>query len=375
MRPMSIWQQCLVLCLIAGALAVGWHQRAHLPLFADAEMAAAERPTRGPAVSRAIPVITAVVEEREDALSLAIVGTGRARRSVMLRAPGDGEITAMALPTGSPIIAGKVVIGLEDEAARLSLSLAETRLAEAERNLARQRQLSQSGTAAAARLDEALTATEIARLERERAVEVLSKRILRAPFDGVAGLSEVETGAWVGEGDTIASFDDRSSLLVEFDVPETALSRLAPGLAVTATTPSVPGRIFEGRIVALDSRVDASSRAARVRVELPNRDDILRPGVSFSVRLDLPGANYPAVPELALQFSRGSVHLWRLNGDQVERIGVRMVARRDGMVLVDGPLTVGERVVIEGTQRLRPGRRVIADIAISKDTKAVGRDS
>ncbi|MEO1331792.1 MAG: HlyD family efflux transporter periplasmic adaptor subunit, partial [Pseudomonadota bacterium] len=114
---------------------------------------------------------------------------------------------------------------------RHPVDLARTRLAEAERVLARFRQLSNTGTASTARVDEVVTAAEIARLELARAEDALDDRELRAPFAGVSGLPAVEAGAWVSEGDALATYDDRATILVEFDLPETALSRLRPGLA------------------------------------------------------------------------------------------------------------------------------------------------
>jgi RND family efflux transporter MFP subunit len=327
-----------------------------------------------------VPVIVEPVRLAEDDLRLEVVGTGRARRSVTLRSRASGEIVSMALAPGARVEAGEVLMRLDDADERLALSLAETRLADARRTLERQRQLRASGTAALARLDEAETAAEIARLEVERAREALAERSLLAPFDGVAGLPEVETGAWVEEGEAIASLDDRSALLVEIDLPEAALGRLGAvsgggdGLAaagadvrsdaaggaarIGAVTPTVPGRVFGAALEAVDSRVDPGSRTVRVRVAVPNENDALRPGASFTVRLDLPGGRYPVVPELALQFSRGSLHVWRLAGEAAERVEVVMIRRRDRTVLVDGPLAEGDRVVVEGTQRLRPGRAV-----------------
>ena len=238
------------------------------------------------------------------------------------------------------------------------MELAETRLAEAERVRDRFRQLQDTGAAAQARLDEVQTAAEIARIELEVAREELRDRVVRAPFDGVAGFSQIDPGDWVDSDVEIASFDDRSVLLVEFELPEALLARVAPGTSVTASTPAVPERRFEGSVVAIDSRVVETSRTAEVRVAIPNPEDRLRPGASFTVRLDLPGDRFPVVPELALQFSEGALHVWRIEDDAVGPVEVRLVRRRGGEVLVEGPLDEGDLVVVEGTQRLVPGQPV-----------------
>ncbi|MEL6265376.1 MAG: efflux RND transporter periplasmic adaptor subunit [Pseudomonadota bacterium] len=367
MQPISAWKQLVILVGMVALGYAGWHQRAALFGPPDAPVETAER-----SGGTGIPVITAPVTTMADDMVLEVVGTGRARRSVELRAKGGGEIVGMALASNRRFEAGEVLMRLEDADQRLAVDLARTRLAEAERVLARFRQLSNTGTASTARVDEVVTAAEIARLELARAEDALDDRELRAPFAGVSGLPAVEAGAWVSEGDALATYDDRTTILVEFDLPETALSRLRPGLAVTATTFSVPGRVFDGEVVALDSRVDAASRTARVRVGLPNDEDLLRPGVSFTVRVALPGPDYPAVPELAVQFSRGNVYLWRVEGETVERVEVEMISRRAGAVLVDGDLAPGDRVVVEGTQRLSPGRTVRPDGRARQGPDAAG---
>ena len=158
--------------------------------------------------------------------------------------------------------------------------------------------------------------------------------------------------------DAVASFDDRSRLLVEFQLPEALLFRVAPGLLVVASTPAVPNRSFDGQVAEVDSRLDEGSRSAQVRALVDNGEDLLRPGASFSIRLDLPGSAYPSVPELALQFADGSLHVWRIRDEKAEKVEVRMVRRRAGRVILEGPLEAGDAVVVEGTQRLRPGMAV-----------------
>ena len=133
---------------------------------------------------------------------------------------------------------------------------------------------------------------------------------------------------------------------------------MRPGQAVTATSPSAPGASLEGSVSTIDSRISAASRTVKVQVRIPNPDDRLRPGASFTVRLDLSGDTYARVPELAVQFSRGSLNVWRVTDGKAERVEVTLVRRQDGAVLVDGPLAEGDMVVIEGTQRLNPGKAV-----------------
>jgi RND family efflux transporter MFP subunit len=352
----STWKQlATAICLVAAA-GLLWQNREGVQSLIGLEPGGAE--PRATERERGVPVIAAPVRMTDDDLVLEAVGTGRAQRSVTIRAETEGTVVDMPLEAGERYRAGDVLLRLDDTDQRLAVELAETRLAEAVRVRDRYRQLQDTGAAAQARLDEVQTEAEIARIELEAAREELRERAVLAPFDGVGGLSQIDVGDWVDSDVVIASYDDRSVLLVQFELPEALLARVRPGMTVTASTPAVPGHRFEGSVSAIDSRIAEASRTALVRVAIPNPEDRLRPGASFTVRLDLPGDRYPAVPELALQFSEGVLHVWRIEGETVEPVEVRLVRRRAGEVIVEGPLDEGDLVVVEGTQRLVPGQEV-----------------
>jgi len=145
---------------------------------------------------------------------------------------------------------------------------------------------------------------------------------------------------------------------VMIDVAERYLARIAVGQAVTARTPGFAGRTFNGRVDEIDSRIDPDSRTVKVRATLPNTDDLLRPGMSFAIELNIPGPAYPEVPELALQWAKGESFVWRIKQDTAEQVAVRSIKRLHDTILVDGDLQAGDVVVVEGVQRLRPGRQV-----------------
>lgn len=355
MQKTSIIKQIVLsVALICGA-ALAWQYRAELQ--AAAGFTSTDQAEEQQSATRAagVPVITAEVRTMRDDLTFSAIGTGFARRSVTLRAPASGEISELAITPGGRFETGDVLMQLRDTEERLALALAEARLERATAERDRYRALQDTGAAATARFEEAETGYEVARIAVKQAQVGLDDRTLRAPFDGVSGLASVEEGDRIGADDPIASYDDRRRLLVEFDLPEALLSRIRTGLAISAQTPAVEGRRFDGEVVAIDSRVEAATRTARVRAAIGNNGDLLRPGASFSIRLDLPGNSYPAVPELALQFSRGELQVWRVTDSAAELVPVKLVRRRDGLVIVDGPLKNGDEVIVEGTQRLRPG--------------------
>ena len=355
--PIGLLKQVFFAALILGVAGVLWQQQeAILSSLGFTSQAETARKGGGGA---GIPIIVAPVGEASDDLLFEVVGTGRAKRSVTLRLEAEGKVVSSALASGARFEAGEPMLTLEDKEQRLALTLAQTKLAESERVLRRYERLQTTGAAGSAKLDEVRTAAQVLALEMQKAEEALADRVLNAPFDGVSGLANVEVGDWVDSNVEIASFDDRSLLLVEFDLPEHLLGRIANGQPIAATTPAFGGRIFRGEVTAIDSRVDAASRSARIRVSIPNEEDLLRPGASFTIQLNLPGSEYPEVPELAVQFSKGALHVWRVTGEEAEKVDVRLVRRRNSTVLVEGALSPGDLVVIEGTQRLAPGKKIL----------------
>lgn len=164
-------------------------------------------------------------------------------------------------------------------------------------------QLGNSGTVAAARIREAELALRTAQLEIEQAEFDLQQRRITAPIAGWVGLLEAEQGERISAQDVIAVITDRSSLQIEFRVPERFINELSVGMPMQITALARPDQPLEGEIVALDNVVDRASRTLRVQGHLENKDDSLRVGQAFSVTLSFPGENLPAVDPLAIQWT------------------------------------------------------------------------
>lgn len=207
-------------------------------------------------------------------------------------------------------------------------------------------------------LDEALAVLRAARITLAQARVALADRVVLAPFAGIVGLSDIERGDRVTTGSALTTIDDRRVLLIDFAVPEPYLARIAPGHLIAAVNPAYPDRSFAGKVSGIDSRVDPVSRNVRVRASVANTADLLRPGMSFAVRLSMPGKTFVSVPELALQWGRDGSFVWVIRDGKSAKVAVRPVRRTSGHVLVDGALTSGETVVVEGVQRLREGSDV-----------------
>ena len=353
--------QLLLLTVLVGGGVTLWLEREQVTSVVASFTATASdegKPKRAGGDRSKMPVIvTRVAQARNDEI-IAAVGTGRARRSVMIYAKSDGEIMQLDLRAGERVSKGQTIFQLRSRQAELAVQIARRKVEEARRLFDRSEILKKNSVNSNAQVQDAETVAQRADLELLQAEEALSDLTLSAPFDGIVGIPKVEVGDRVTTTTPIVSLDKRDEILVEFEVAEKFLSRIAAGDTIAAVTPSHEGRRFSGSIGHIDSRIDPVSRTVAVRATLPNEEDLLRPGMSFAVELVLPGAEFPAVPELSLQWRKGESYVWAVQDGKARKVLVRTVKRLNSTILVDGGLTPGDLVVVEGVQRLRPGRPV-----------------
>lgn len=342
---------------------IGWGTQDHWsPLFASTSVdtATSDKAVAPKSKSRgkSVPVIVEAVGETRDAILIEAIGTGRARKSVMMFPAAAGEIIEVPIETGEMVKKNQVVMRMDSRDAGLLVKVAQTRVKEAESALTRATRLRDNNVRSKANVEDAEIILERAKLELSQAQEALSDRTMRAPFDGVVGMPSVEAGDRITMQSDVMTIDDRSIIWVEFDVAERNLARLQTNMRVTARTPTFPDRDIEGFINKIDSRIDPVSRTVRVRAAFPNTVDELRPGMSFFVAVNLTGPMLSSVPELALQWQNGKSFVWRISEGKATKVNVISKRRLNNKVLIEGDIKPGDIVVVEGVQRLRDGRLV-----------------
>lgn len=305
---------------------------------------------RPPAVSLE-PVTTAPVVTAVNA-----VGSGRAKQSVTLNAEVAGVIRRILMKPGADVKKGEVLVMLVDDAERIALSKARADFAIARTNAERYSQLRKEG--AASQLEDEASRNEFAaaRAALDRAEFDFSRRTIRAPFDGVAGLIALDPGDFVSVGAPVTTLDDVSELVVDFVVPEQSASLIQPGLAFEAILDSDEGKRVTGVIRSVDSRIDIATRTRRIEAVVKNADRVLLPGATFAIALSLPSREIPSVPSLAVLYDRSGAYVWRRDAEGgAERVPVTVIRRTDDAVLIDGPLQPGDLIVSEGADQVRPG--------------------
>jgi len=327
--------------------------------------ACSEAPTESQArpAKPAVRVIVEPLQFEPVRTHVEAVGTSRAIRSVDVYPATSGEVIAVDFEPGQLVSAGDKLIELDRREQELAVELAKLQLAEAKRLFDRYQRSAESGAVVPTVLDEARTATQIAKVELERAEISLADRTVRAAFDGFVGTTEVDRGDRIDTSTMITTLDDRRSLLVSFDVPETLIGELAVGEEARLETWNSRIPVVYGEIVDIGSRINPQTRTFVARVRVPNDSDSLRPGMSFRVAADIDGELYPVIAETGVQWGADGAYVWAIENGTATRIAVEVIQRREGRVLVKGAFRDGDVVVVEGIQRMQEGINVTYESA------------
>lgn len=314
------------------------------------------RPSKPP-----VPVIVEALQFEAERTRVEAVGTSRAIRSVDVYPATSGEVIAVDFEPGQFVAEGDKLIELDRREQKVAVDLARLQLAEAERLLDRYQRSADSGAVVPTVLDEAHAAVETAKLELQRAKIALDDRTVRAAFDGFVGTTEVDRGDRIDTSTMITSLDDRRTLLVAFEVPETMIGELAVGEEAKLETWNSRIPVVAGEIVDIGSRIDPQTRTFVARVRVSNEADTLRPGMSFRVAADIDGELYPVVAETGVQWGADGAYVWSVADGTATRVPVQVVQRREGRVLIKGDFSRGDIVVVEGIQRMQEGVSVTYD--------------
>ncbi len=350
-------------------------------LMVTAVPAAAQQPAPPPPAVVVETVTTAPAEAPNE-----FVGRVEAVRSLDVLARVQGYIAEVAFQEGAAVETGQLLFRLdraqyeaELAAAEAQLRRAEAAAVEAERSLARSRELRENNTVAQARLEEEIAAFEGAQadlMERRANVDLarqnLSYTEITASIDGRIGRALFTIGALVGpQSGPLARIVQIDPLRVVFSLTETQLIEVrqaqARGDAVAAESLAFQVRLPNNQIYPLTgtldfigSEVDPNTGTVPVRVLFPNPDSILLPGqfVSLVVSPKDP-QRLPVVPFSAVQRDREGPYVFVVaEDDTVSRRRIATGARLTGGWAVQEGLEAGEVIVVQGTQRLRDGARV-----------------
>ncbi|WP_100643795.1 efflux RND transporter periplasmic adaptor subunit [Alteromonas facilis] len=301
----------------------------------------------------AAPVVAVTVEMQPFAIVIEALGTAQANESVEITAQQAEVATSIAFDDGDVVQAGDLLVELNNRAEKARVNELEINLAEAKRQLKRIEGLAKERAASQQLLDEQQARVDALVAQLDVANAALNELQIVAPFSGKLGIRQVSVGALVRPGDVITTLDDISRVKVDFNVSEAHLASIAKGQTVRATSVAYPGQTFEGEISSIDARLDPVTRSIKVRAIINNSEQLLRPGMLLQVTVQRQMLEAIVVPEKALVPIQEKQFVFVIDGNKVRSTEVKVGERRPGRVQILSGLTPGQRIVTEGTLRLR----------------------
>lgn len=291
---------------------------------------------------------------------LRAVGTSSAIESVDVVAEVSGKVVTTQLEANKKVIVGDPLLQLENTAEKIDLDIANASLKNAQDQVNRYASLNAAGNASVSQvtIQDAQAALVQALLSVDLAKVNLDKKAIGAPISGTLGLSNINRGAYVSAGTTIATIYNIDDLLIEFELPERALGLLARESEVLLSTPAILGKVFKGNIHAFDARVDSTTRTVTVQAKLENEDRQLWPGMSFGVRLINESESGSVVPTNAITWTRNGSQIWVVKEGKAQSMPASILMRQGDEIWIDAKLENGTAVVIEGAHKLRNGSAV-----------------
>jgi membrane fusion protein (multidrug efflux system) len=274
---------------------------------------------------------------------------------------------------GQKVKKGQVLVQFDDQLPAAQVAQAKAELSIAQANHNRNQELVAQNFVSKRSLDESDAALQVAQAKLALAQATLQRLKVLAPFDGTAGLRQINVGDYLKDGTDMVNVEDIEAVLLDFRLPERFQNKIKPGQKAQVTMDAVPGRKFTATIQAIDPLIDANGRSVGVRGCIDNRQMQLRPGMFARVNAVFgERADALVIPEEAIVPQGGRSTVIRIvpgaNKDELvsERVTVKIGIRQPGKVEVLEGLSIGDSVVVAGQQRLQRDGSIVRVVDTSK---------
>lgn len=351
-RPRWIGSALLLLAVIStGAGLATWKYAA----IQGSALASANQPEPMESVT------VAVAKARTHRQTTTSIGTVLALRSITLRNELAGTVRQVRLSPGQIVDAGMVLVALDVAVEEADLKAQRAQAALAKTVLARRQHLSQDLATAQEEVDRARADLDVALAQIARTEAIIARKTIRAPFRAKVGMADVHPGQYLNEGTqltTLQGVDEAAH--VDFTVAQQVAAGLREGEPVDVLAPGASSPI-QAKIVAIDARVDPTTRNAMVRARVERAAEASSPGASVRVLVPTgPAREAVAIPVSALRKGPGGDQVFVIETDKEGKTRAYARPVESGAMLGDEVVTYagvnpGERVAASGSFKLRDG--------------------
>jgi membrane fusion protein, multidrug efflux system len=311
------------------------------------------------------PAHVVLAEARLQRISetLSLVGTLAANETVEIKSEIDGAIVEIGFQEGQRVEQGSLLFQIDESKLAASLAEAEANFRLSRLNYERSQELFRSRLVSQQEYDQAAATFHVNEAGLQLKRRHLEDTRVVAPFSGVMGARQVSPGQVIQRNQTLGWLIDLNPVKVEVHVPERFLSQLQQGQSLELSVAAFPGRKFNGNVYFVAPFVDPATRTALVKAHIPNPNGELRPGMFASLELTLvTRENAVVVPEMALShiLERNRARLYTVNEEMTAQLKtVTIGTRLKGQIEIVEGLQPGDKVIVEGYQKVSPGAKVI----------------
>jgi membrane fusion protein, multidrug efflux system len=309
--------------------------------------------------STPVPVEAAKVVAAPLREQVTAIGTLLSNEAVTISSEVPGRLKEIHFQEGQPIDKGAPLFTLDDSIYRAQLDDAAAKLRLAEQTNKRTSALFTNKYATAQSADESASNLAVNTAAVELARVQLEKAHIVAPFSGIVGLRRVSVGEYITAGQALVNLEAIDPVKADFRVPEKFLPAIRVGQTIRIKVDAFPEDSFEGKVYAIDPRLDIAGRSLLVRAVVPNGDQRLRPGLFARVTVLLQlKEDALSVPEQAIVPQGDSQFVFKIVDGKVHLTKVVTGTRRDGRVEIVEGLAPGDQVVTAGQLKIRDGTAV-----------------
>jgi membrane fusion protein, multidrug efflux system len=315
-------------------------------------------------------VTSAEVKQENWPTLLSAVGSVSAVQGAVVSTELGGVVAEIKFENGGVAKKDDVLMRLDASAEEAQLHSAEADLQLARADWQRAGDLATRKVISKAELDAAESKYKQKAASVDQMRSMIVKKTVHAPFDGQLGIRQVNVGQSIDARHPIVALTSLDPVFVDFALPQQHLAQLTEGLEVRMRSDAMPGREFVGKLTAINSMVDASTRNVSLQATLPNPDHVLRPGMFAKVDVVLPRKEpVLAIPATAISYAPYGDSVFVIEKKKDEKTGkesqvirqqfIRTGETRGDFVTVKQGLKAGETVVSSGVFKLRNGMPVV----------------
>jgi membrane fusion protein (multidrug efflux system) len=317
--------------------------------------------TAAPAAAKpqGLPVKAVAVVIGKVADDVTAVGSLLARQSVIIRPEIDGSIAVLHFEEGQAVSAGTRLVTIDSAEVDAQVAGVKADLKTEEQRLARSQELFEQKFISKDALDVQNGNTARLRAKLREAESRAAKTVIRAPFSGIVGLSQVSRGAYLKAGSDIVRLADLSIIKVDFRIPEVYLAKVRPNQEIALRLDAYPGEEFRGHVFAVEPAIDEKTRTIVMRARIPNKNNKLKPGMFARVVVTLENRSSAIlVPEQAIWPQGQDSYVFRVVEGKALLTKITIGNRQPGQVEIIHGLSPTDIVITEGQMKLRDGAPV-----------------